>query len=210
MRLRKKKWSNDVFEIYQNYWYDVQKAPKGNWKKILNTNVIRLEIGSGKGDYWHQLSKLYPNEGIIALEKDYTASSIALKKLEDNPETNKRFLFGNANELSDIFSPKEVDIIHLNFSDPWPKKKHTKRRLTYDTKLNEYKNILNDNGLLIMKTDNVGLFNYSVVNITNNGFKLIELDVDFRSQPQEDPFTEYERKFHEMGQPIYRGVWQKI
>lgn len=208
MRLRKKNWSEDVFAEFKEYWYPVENAPKGTWKKLLNKDILRIEIGSGKGDYWHKLGEQFPNEGIVAIEKDYTASSIALKKLATYENKNKRLIFGNASNLIDLFDENEVDYIHLNFSDPWPKGRHEKRRLTYASKLEDYKKVLAKDGYLIMKTDNVGLFNYSVVEITNAGFTLVELDVDFRSQEQEDPFTEYERKFHEMGQPIFRGVWK--
>ncbi|WP_331836162.1 hypothetical protein [Erysipelothrix piscisicarius] len=92
------------------------------------------------------------------MERDFTASSIALKKLENNPGDHKKFIYGVSENLNDMFALGEVDVVHLNFSDPWPKKRHTKRRLTYKDKLDEYYSVLSENGEIWMKTDNVGLF----------------------------------------------------
>lgn len=209
MRLRKKEWSSEVFETFADYTVTEFETIKGNWKEALGSELLHLEIGSGKGDYWHQLSALYPDRGIVAMERDFTASSIALKKLEKNPGDHKRFIYGDAENLNDMFAPGEVDVVHLNFSDPWPKKRHTKRRLTYKDKLDEYYSVLSDKGEIWMKTDNVGLFNYSLVSVGQHKFELVEVDVDFRIHEHEDPFTEYERKFHEMGQPIFRAIWRK-
>lgn len=211
MRLRKKKWSEEVFELHSDIIIDDHSKIKGNWKSSLNVDKLRLEIGAGKGDYWHGLAKMYPNDGIIAIEKDFTASSIALRKLES--KKNKRFIYGDAKKLDEIFDVHELDVIHLNFSDPWPKDRHVKRRLTYDDKVKTYHNILNDKGELWMKTDNQGLFEYSLVNVSRFGFELVEVFVDFRKDFDVDnlvdPFTEYELKFMEKGQPIYRAIWRK-
>lgn len=209
MRLRKKNWSEEVFEQYKDYIVEDYASVKGKWKEILATDFLHVEIGAGKGDYWHGLSSLYPERGIVALEKDYTASSIALKKMGENPGNRKRFIHDDAEKLTEMFGPKEVDVINLNFSDPWKKKRHTKRRLTYKTKLDDYYEVLADEGEIWFKTDNVGLFNYSLVSVGSHKFELVEVDVDFRSHEDPDPFTEYERKFHEKGQPIFRAIWQK-
>ncbi|NLW14865.1 MAG: tRNA (guanosine(46)-N7)-methyltransferase TrmB [Erysipelothrix sp.] len=212
MRLRKKKWSDEVFNTHSAILVEDFKVIKGNWKNQLNVNKLRLEIGSGKGDYWHGLGQMYPNDGIIAVEKDYTASAIALRKLEEHG--NKRFIYGDAKHLEDIFEKGELDVIHLNFSDPWPKTRHEKRRLTYDSKVKKYYDLLNDSGEIWMKTDNQGLFEYSLVNVSRFNFELIEVSVDFRKDYDEeniiDPLTEYERKFMGKGQPIYRAIWRKI
>ncbi|QIK70335.1 tRNA (guanosine(46)-N7)-methyltransferase TrmB [Erysipelothrix sp. HDW6C] len=209
MRLRKKDWSSEIFETFSNYLVSDYEAIKGNWKHDLDAPIMHVEIGAGKGDYWHQLSAMYPERAVVAMERDYTASSIALKKLEEHPGDRKRFIFGDAEKLSDMFANGEVDIIHLNFSDPWKKTRHEKRRLTYKTKLDDYYDVLTDTGEIHMKTDNVGLFNYSLVSVGQHKFELVEAHVDFRAQDHEDPFTEYERKFHELGQPIFRAVWRK-
>ena len=146
MRLRKKDWSEAVFEIYKDYTVTDFESIKGYWKKTLDVDVLHLEIGAGRGDYWHQLSEQFADRGIVAMERDFTASSIALKKIEDYPANNKRFIYDDAKKLNEIFDPKEVDIVHLNFSDPWPKLRHEKRRLTYKDKLDDYFDILSDEG----------------------------------------------------------------
>lgn len=209
MRLRKKNWSADIFAEYQDFVTKLADAEKGTWKKKLNNDKLILEIGSGKGDYWHQMAALYPDRMMIALERDYTACAIALKKCAQYQESNKHLIYGDLERLSDIFAEGEIMALHLNFSDPWPKNRHEKRRLTHPDKLKDYLKVLDDEGSLVLKTDNAGLFNYSVVSIGQNGFEMLEFDVDFRSKESSDPFTEYERKFHELGQPIYRALWRK-
>lgn len=208
MRLRKKKWSEEIFELHNEIIVENFEEIKGNWKSVLDTNKLRLEIGAGKGDYWHGLAEVYPEDGIVAIEKDYTASSIALKKLDKYDK--KRFILGDAKNLEEIFGTKELDVIHLNFSDPWPKLRHTKRRLTYDTKLKTYHNLLNDNGEIWMKTDNRELFEYSLVNVAKFDFELKEVYLDFRKEEDIDPITEYEQKFMDRGQVIYRAIWRKL
>lgn len=207
MRLRKKAWSKDMFELHADILIDETNTLKGKWKTALAVDDLKLEIGAGRGNYWHGLAAQFEDSGVIAMERDFTAASIALKKIDE--KTNKRMIYGDAKDLDIYFDSKELDAIYLNFSDPWPKKKHEKRRLTYKTKCDLYHRLLNDKGFLIMKTDNRGLFEYSLVSVAQNGFELEEVYLDFRSEPQEDPFTEYERKFVDKGQVIYRAVWRK-
>lgn len=212
MRLRKKSWSGQVFELHKDVCIPDYETLKGTWKTHLDTQTIRLEIGSGKGDYWHGLGELYPDDGIIAMERDFTASSIALRKLETYGYGKKRFIYGDAMHLDKIFEAEEVSIIHLNFSDPWPKTRHEKRRLTHKDKLAEYHRILEPNGSIWMKTDNRQLFEYSLVHVSMNGFVLESVSLDFRNKDSEDddPYTEYERKFTDRGCPIYRAIWRKV
>lgn len=210
VRMRKKPWSKKVYKETQDYWMEVNDKFRGKWKSLLGVETLHLEIGAGKGDYWHGLSELYPNRGVIALERDYTAGSFALRKLNDNNNLkNKKWILGDAEDLMEIFSPHEIDVIHLNFSDPWPKKKHNKRRLTYPDKLDKYYEVLSENGEIWFKTDNRLLFNDSVIYFDQHHFDLIEFDVDFRSEQQIDPITEYEQKFMDKDMPIYRAVWRK-
>lgn len=211
MRVRKKKWSDEVFAQHQDIIVDDYTEIKGCWKNTLNTNKLRLEIGAGKGDYWIGLSQMYPMDGVIAIEKDYTVSSIALRKLEDYGK--KRFIYGDAKKIDEMFDQGELDVIHLNFSDPWPKKRHAKRRLTFDDKIKQYEYLLSEHGEVWMKTDNQDLFEYSLMNFSRFDFELIDVSLDFRKNNDEtkmiDPFTEYERKFMEKGQRIYRAIWRR-
>lgn len=209
MRLRKRVWSEEVFNQFKDFTVTDFEAMKGKWKETMGTQLLHLEIGAGRGDYWHLLAEQYPERGIVAMEKDYTASSIALKKFNEYPRTNKRFIYDDAKKLSEMFEVHEIDVIHLNFSDPWPKTRHEKRRLTYKTKLDDYYDLLSESGEIWMKTDNQSLFNYSLVSVGQHKFELVEVDVDFRKETQEDPQSEYERKFVGLGQPIYRAIWRK-
>lgn len=209
MRLRKKEWSSDIFDIKKDFVVKEFEAIKGNWKKELGTDNLHVEIGAGKGDYWHKLAEQNPEWGCVAMERDFTASSIALKKLDTYPVGKKRLIYDDAKNLSEMFASGEIDVVHLNFSDPWKKARHEKRRLTHASKLDEYYEALSENGEIWMKTDNVGLFNYSLVSVGRHKFELVEVNVDFRASEHEDPMTEYERKFHEMGQPIFRAIWRK-
>ena len=183
---------------------------KGNWKEVLKKDSIHLEIGSGKGDYWLKMSELYPEQGWIGVEKDKSVSTIAIKKVENESYVNKRFVVGDAELVENWFEEGEIDVIHLNFSDPWPKKRNAKRRLTHFRFLTSYDKILSDDGCIIMKTDNKSLFEYSLVQFSYENWLLEEVSVDFRSAVHdEDVMTEYETKFVSMGMPIYRAVWRK-
>lgn len=210
MRIRKKKWSSEVFERHNEIIIEDFTKYKGHWKELLGVSMLRLEIGTGKGDYWHGLANLYPDQGTIAMERDYTVASMALRKFDDSEYGNQRFIYGDADKLEEMFNANELDVLHLNFSDPWPKKRHVKRRLTHETKLNVYHRLLSDNGEIWMKTDNASLFEYSLVNVSKHGFELVDVSVDFRRGEDVDPFTEYERKFSDLGQPIYRAIWRKV
>lgn len=116
----------------------------------------------------------------------------------------------DAANISEWFAAGEVDVIHLNFSDPWPKKRYAKRRLSSSQFLDQYAQILSDEGQIQMKTDNSSLFEYSLIEFQNAGYRMIEISVDYRRETHdEDVMTEYEEKFVSLGQPIYRCVWTR-
>lgn len=214
MRLRKKKWSSEVFELNEPIIIKEFEDIKGQWKQNNKGNKLRLEIGSGKGQFWHQLAQKHSEDIVVALERDYTASSIALKKMEDYENLgNKLFIFSDADDLSDMFADKELDAIYLNFSDPWPKIRHAKRRLTHDSKIEMYDRLLSDDGEIRMKTDNQGLFEYSLESFSRFDYELIHVSLDYaklgEEHPQHDPATEYEEKFVNLGHRIYQGIWRK-
>ena len=122
-----------------------------------------------------------------------------------------KIINGDAAEIGNWFEDNEIDVIHLNFSDPWPKKRQTKRRLTYGTFLDSYRRILKDTGKVIMKTDNSQLFEYSLVSFDAADWQLLEVSVNWREKEHpEDTITEYEANFMALGQPIYRAVWRPV
>lgn len=209
MRMRKKKWAEAWLDNHNDYIFSVPSNQKGNWRKLLSSEVIHLEIGMGKGDYTIGMSKLYPSEGWVGLEKDISAAATAARKVIDNelPIANNRMIVSDAINLEEWFDEDEISTIHLNFSDPWPKKKYHKRRLSSDSFLNIYKKILKNNGEIIMKTDNEDLFESSLETFKEAGFKVVYVNRDFRSEKHdEDVISEYESKFISEGKVIYRLI----
>ncbi len=207
MRMRKKKWADPYLEAHQDYIFENPIDYKGKWKQILNCERLHLEIGMGKGSYLIQMASMYPDEGWIGMEKDRSAAAVAARaKLEgDGNTSNNRMIAGDARNILDWFEDGEVDVIHLNFSDPWPKKKYQKRRLSSSEFLKIYRTILSEHGQILMKTDNQDLFEDSVLYFQENGFILTDFSVNYRrNEHPEDAITEYESKFMAEGMPIYR------
>ncbi|MGN1343859.1 MAG: tRNA (guanosine(46)-N7)-methyltransferase TrmB [Traorella sp.] len=209
MRVRNIPWAKDYLPT-QSCFIENPNELKGKWKEILHTQELHVEIGTGKGDYWIQMSEMYPTIGWIGIEKNTSISALALKKVENDNKDNRLFINLDAKEIENWFDEKEIDVIHLNFSDPWPKKRNMKRRLSHSSFLNAYKKLLSKDGKIIMKTDNTKLFEYSIIEFQNNGFILEEIALDYRKEEHlEDAITEYESKFMKKGQPIYRGIWHQ-
>lgn len=207
MRMRKKKWAQPWLEAHTDYIDPDPVQYKGKWKERLQKDVLHLEIGMGKGDYLIGMSQLYPDEGWVGMEKDPSAAAVAARKQVESGHdlSNNHMIVGDAENLLQWFDQKEVDVIHLNFSDPWPKKHYHKRRLSSEKFLQMYRYILNDQGKILMKTDNKDLFEDSVLYFLQNGFTLTEFSVDYRRKEHpEDVITEYESKFMAEGMPIYR------
>ena len=183
MRLRNIKGADNAV---QNSKYCIQNPVeiKGKWHEIFeNENPIHIEIGMGKGQFLMQLATQNPN--IL------------------------KFLCVNAEILPEIFEKDEVDRIYLNFSDPWPKDRHSKRRLTSREFLKRYNTFLKPNGVIEFKTDNVGLFNFSLEEVPYAGFKLLASTYDLHHDPvlnEGNIMTEYEEKFSSLGNPICKMI----
>lgn len=207
--MRKKPWANDMIAQRTDCVIYEPAAMAGKWAESSGLQTVVVEIGAGKGDYWIGMGNMHQDELWIAVEKDTSAAAVALKKSIDNTGSNMKFIVDDAAEISSWFNENEVDRIHLNFSDPWPKKAHSKRRLTYGSFLNDYSRILKDKGTIVMKTDNQKLFEFSLVSFADTKFRLTDVSVDFRREEHnEDTITEYENRFMSLNQPIYRAVWQ--
>lgn len=179
---------------------------RGKWREILKKDEIRLEIGCGKGGYTYQISQLYPDLGFVAMEKNTSIAYLAMCKLSELENENFKLINADAANLLEYFDENEVDVIHLNFSDPWPKKRTYKRRLSHSSFLSHYEKILKEDGVIIMKSDNYDLFLYSLNSFIENGWEVVEVDTDFRSSEKEDPITEYEQKFINKNVKINRMV----
>ncbi len=197
MRLRNLK-EKETYINNCNYLIKDYKSNIGNWSKIFkNNNPIHLEIGMGKGDFIYNMALKYPNVNFIGIEKYTGVIARAIKKY---PEALNNLLIINmdALELLNVFH-KEIDTIYLNFSDPWPKERHKKRRLTSEEFLNIYQNIFKGQNHIIMKTDNLGLFASSLVSLSNFGYKFINVNLDLSNSDIPNVLTEYEAKFIKEG-----------
>lgn len=209
MRVRNLPWAKDYLPLQPSY-VEAPEVFKGRWKEKLGCHKLHLEIGSGKGDYWLKMSEQYPDEGWIGIERNTSIAALALKKVEKKIQSNRLFICQDAKNLNDWFEKGELDVIHLNFSDPWPKKRNMKRRLSHHSFLEVYRDLLKEDGQIVMKTDNTQLFEFSLIEFQNSGFKLEEVYLDFRKDEHpEDAISEYEAKFMKQDHPIYRGIWRK-
>ena len=170
---------------------------------------VYLEIGSGKGEFLLNMAKAHPEMFFIGVEKNVTCSGFTAKKLVENKIENAKLVWDDAQRFSTHLKDKSVHIIFLNFSDPWPKKRHTKRRLTSETFLDEYRRILKDDGTIIFKTDNRELFDYSLESFENAGFKIVSKTYEYLGDDTFDSVTEYEEWFRNENVPINRVVISK-
>ncbi|UOQ86333.1 tRNA (guanosine(46)-N7)-methyltransferase TrmB [Gracilibacillus salinarum] len=206
MRARHKPWADDFLKDNTEIIELNPAACKGNWKQeISQGRPIHLEIGTGKGSFIDGMAANHPSVHFVGMELVKSIIVSAVEKVKNTERSNVTFINDNAEKLTEIFAENEVDQLYLNFSDPWPKNRHEKRRLTFHTFLSQYQQILKPGGQLVMKTDNRGLFEYSLVSLSQFGCTLEEVTFDLHQL--EDPMnvmTEYEEKFSAKGQPIYR------
>ena len=210
MRMRKKAWAEPFLKENADFVIEKPEIWAGHWREKLACQRLRIEIGSGKGDYFTKMAAMNPDEGWSGIEKEHTVAAVAAKKALAQPHEHMALIAQDADQLSSWFAKGELDVIHLNFSDPWPKSGYAKRRLSHARFLKQYEALLNPQGQVIMKTDNPKLFEFSLTEFSRENWQLREVSVDFRRQPHpEDAITEYEQKFMDLGQPIYRAVWQK-
>ena len=198
MRLRNVK---NAREIVDNSSFVVHnpKEYKGKYNEVFgNNNPIELEIGMGKGNCIIDKAMKNPNINFIGVERYESVVCRALEKLENTNLANVKIICIDAFELDDVFD-KEISTIYLNFSDPWPKKRHAKRRLTSHVFLPVYDLIFKDEKVVVQKTDNVGLFESSIVSLSTYGYTIEEISLDLASTGMENSLTEYEAKFMSQG-----------
>lgn len=193
MRLRNVK-GKEIIINNSKYIINSTHIKKGSWNEIFgNNNEIYIEIGMGKGKFIIENAIKYPNINFIGIEKYDSVIVRAVEKLEEKEIPNLRLLILDANKISDVFS-KEISRIYLNFSDPWPKKRHSKRRLTSEIFLKEYDKIFKNIPEIHMKTDNKDLFAYSLVSLSNYGYVFNEVSLNLENE-KDNITTEYEEKF---------------
>lgn len=183
---------------------------KGNWKTLFeNDHPIHIEIGMGKGQFIHGMAKAHPEINYVGIEKYSSVLLRAIQKMEVEELPNLCFIRMDAEEITDVFAEGEVDQIYLNFSDPWPKDRHAKRRLPSRQFLARYDQILKKDGKLEFKTDNRGLFDFAVEELEPAGWRADVITYDLHSDEKlmvGNIMTEYEEKFSSQGNPIYKYI----
>lgn len=182
----------------------------GKWADIFeNNNPIHVEIGMGKGQFIHTLAKLNPDINYVGVEKYSTVLLRAVQKMEQEELPNLVFLRMDAEDVDKVFGEGEVDKIYLNFSDPWPKDRHAKRRLPSGAFLARYDKFLKKDGRLEFKTDNRDLFDFAVEELEPAGWKADVITYDLHADEklmEGNVMTEYEEKFSSMGNPICKYI----
>ena len=185
-------------------------AEKGRWHLIFgNENPIHIEIGMGKGQFIMKLAKEHPDINYIGIERYSSVLLRALQKMEIEPLPNIRFLCMDASIITEVFDKEEVAKIYLNFSDPWPKERHAKRRLTSRQFFERYDKILAGNGVVEFKTDNDDLFAFSMEEVAEAGWTLDAHTFGLHHDPvlnEGNVMTEYEEKFSSLGHPIHKLI----
>ena len=201
MRLKNIKGASEKI-LEGKYFISNPKDYRGKWNKLFNNNnPIYIEIGMGKGDFIISKAINNPHINFIGLEKYTSIVARALNKLENLRLPNLRIINGDALNLNNIFD-KEISAIYLNFSDPWPKQRHSKRRLTSSIFLRIYDDIFKSKCVIFQKTDNTNLFESSIISLTNYGYKIEDISLDLWSTDKFYEETEYERKFKNKGVKI--------
>ena len=168
-----------------------------------------LEIGSGKGQFLVDMAKKFPEKFFVGVERNVTCCGFTAKKLVEEKLENAKLMFINAEILLNNIKDNSIDGIFLNFSDPWPKKRHHKRRLTAEAFLKNYYRVLKPGARIMMKTDNPDLFAFTLENLENSPFKVIEQSDNYLTHDEFDTMTEYEQSFREEGIAIHRLVLEK-
>ncbi len=204
-RLRKKPWADEYLKKSKVTITNPNNF-KDKWSKKVfkNDNPIWIEIGMGKGGFTLKQSEVNLNINILGIEKYSSVQIIPIKKYEENPKNNLRFISGDASDILEWFGKESIDKIFINFPDPWPKEKHSKRRLVFHKFLNDYYKILKKGGWIEFKTDQLPLFEFSLEEAFEKTKFIIKNEIrNLHSTKPEVIKTEYEKKFSELGNPIY-------
>ena len=209
MRLKNVPGARDVIAESSLVVHEPEKQ-KGNWQQVFgNDHPVHIEIGMGKGRFICEMAKTHPDINYIGIEKYSSVLLRAIQKMEEEPLPNLLFIRMDAESIDEVFAGDEVDRIYLNFSDPWPKDRHAKRRLPSKEFLARYDRFLKKDGVLEFKTDNRGLFDFAVEELPQAGWSLLKITYDLHHDEemmQGNVMTEYEEKFSSMGNPICKYI----
>lgn len=207
MRLRHVKNARELIEKHSNFILDHKREePVDTSKFFSKEQPLHIEIGMGKGQFIYTLAKNNPEVNYIGIEKFDSAIVKALQKQLDSPLENLFLIRMDAIDLTELFEENSIDRIYLNFSDPWPKERHTKRRLTYKRFLAMYQKLLVPTGEVHFKTDNIDFFNYSVESVNEYPMNMHFLSYDLHQENVENIMTEFEEKFSKKGFKINKLI----
>ena len=205
MRMRKRQNLQPRMEACSAIWLRDPQSLRGNWRSLMpDARELRLEVGCGKGKFTVETAAAEPDVLFIAVEKVQEALVLAMEKALAMGLKNVFFLSVDAEALQEYFAENEVDLLYINFCDPWPRKKNAKRRLTFRTFLEKYKYILRDGGQIHFKTDNAPLFEWSLEEFAYCDLEIRNLTRDLHANGPVGIMTGYEEKFHALGTPINR------
>lgn len=204
MRIRFKQWAVDYLKDHPEIVIE-----KINFEDAFFTSPLFYEIGSGKGEFITDYALKHKDSHFLAVERVHTIAGMMAKKLVENEVTNVRVFPYDGEVVFEQTPENSLDGIFLNFVDPWPKKKHAKRRLTYHAFLEQYYRMLKPGGCVYFKSDNDSLFEFTLEEIPLTTFKLISSEEDYKFDEENDAMTGYESKFRGLGQKIHRIVLQK-
>ena len=209
MRLRNITGSREMIAESRFVVHEPQEY-KGRWRELFsNDHPLRIEIGMGKGRFIMDLARMHPEINYVGIEKYSSVLLRGIQKMETDPLPNLYFIRMEAEEIADVFGREEVERIYLNFSDPWPKDRHAKRRLPSREFLKRYDEILVRDGVIEFKTDNEYLFRFALEEIAPAGWQLLQMTEDLHHDEKMlagNVMTEYEEKFSALGNPIYKYV----
>lgn len=207
MRMRKKPNLLPRMERCERVLIRQPEEYRGKWRELLpHAAGLRVEIGCGKGRFTCETAALHPDVLFVAVERVPDAMVIAMERAVDMGLSNVFFVDADAARLEEYFAPGEVDLIYLNFSDPWPANRQAKRRLTHEGFLRAYRSVLREQGEIHFKTDNHDLFEWSLFQFPKAGYLLREVTRDLHGKGVQGVMTDYEEKFHGQGLPIHRCV----
>lgn len=206
MRVRRKPGAYEALASKKDYFIENPELYKGKWTSVFgNDQPIHAEFGGGKGRFIVGMAQLHPEINYIMVDVVPEVALKAAELMEREQPKNVKLILLDLNIVKDVFNEGELDRIYLNFSDPWPKRRHHRRRLTYRRFLEKYNYALNDEGWIHFKTDNKRLFEFSLNEFAENDLIMRNISLDLhRNLKIENVMTEYEEKFSSLGHPIYR------
>ena len=208
MRLRRKPWIDEAIHKFDDFVFSRDakflEENKGKWNEVFKRNApLYAELGMGKGDFMKGIALKYPEVNFIGIELQQDVLYKAAEKIKEAEISNARLLVFDITNIENLFAENEIDRIYLNFSDPWPKRRHAKRRLTHANYLEKYRKLLKPEGEIHFKTDNKELFDFSIGEFNALNMEILDLSYDLHSENRPDNImTEYEKKFGAKGEKI--------